>query len=102
MPSSFRGQNGYDLGAVLSPAARQAQQLAQGRHQVGLYTSVRDIETLQLKHSIVGLTRAMLTQSVRGRSHDDGEDVGPQIPELAGVLHGMPVIERTTVNGSAS
>jgi len=29
-------------------------------HQVGLYTGVRDIDTLQLKHNVVGLTRAML------------------------------------------
>src|SRR5439155_16209107 len=27
-------------------------------HQVGLYTGVRDIDTLQLKHNIVGLTKA--------------------------------------------
>jgi len=29
-------------------------------HQVGLYTGIRDIDVLQLKHNIVGLTRAML------------------------------------------
>src|SRR5262245_31697316 len=27
-------------------------------HQVGLYTGVRDIDTLNLKHNIVGLTKA--------------------------------------------
>src|SRR5882762_8765344 len=33
-------------------------------HQVGLYTGVRDIDTLQLKHNIVGLTQAMLALKV--------------------------------------
>ena len=28
-------------------------------HQVGLYTGVRDIDTLQLKHNIVGLAKAV-------------------------------------------
>jgi len=33
-------------------------------HQVGLYTGVRDIDTLQLKHNIVGLTKAALALKV--------------------------------------
>ena len=33
-------------------------------HQVGLYTGIRDIDVLQLKHNIVGLTRAMLALKV--------------------------------------
>lgn len=28
-------------------------------HQVGLYTGVRDIDTLELKHNVVGLTKAL-------------------------------------------
>jgi hypothetical protein len=46
-------------------------------HQVGLYTGVRDIDILQLKHNVVGLTRAMLALKVPVyRDHDDGEMVG--------------------------
>ena len=30
-------------------------------HQIGLYTGIRDIDVLQLKHNIVGLTRESLT-----------------------------------------
>lgn len=33
-------------------------------HQVGLYTGVRDIDILQLKHNIVALTGAMLALKV--------------------------------------
>jgi hypothetical protein len=33
-------------------------------HQVGLYTGVRDIETLELKHNVVGLTKAALALKV--------------------------------------
>jgi len=68
-------------------------------HQVGLYTGVRDIDTLQLKHNIVGLTRAMLTLKVPVIVTTTTEKMwGPLIPELAGVLHGVQTIERTTVN----
>src|SRR2546426_12842355 len=33
-------------------------------HQIGLYTGVRDIDVLQLKHNVVGLTQAMLALKV--------------------------------------
>jgi hypothetical protein len=33
-------------------------------HLVGLYTGIRDIDVLQFKHNIVGLTRAMLVLKV--------------------------------------
>src|SRR5438105_14436014 len=33
-------------------------------HQIGLYTGVRDIDVLQLKHNVVGLTQAMLAMKV--------------------------------------
>ena len=33
-------------------------------HQVGLYTGVRDIDILQLKHNIVALTRSLLALKV--------------------------------------
>lgn len=68
-------------------------------HQVGLYTGVRDIDILQLKHNIVGLTRAMLALKVPVVVTTTTEKMwGPLIPELAEVLRGVPTIERTTVN----
>ena len=68
-------------------------------HQVGLYTGVRDVDILQLKHNVVGLTRAMLALKVPVVVTTTTEKWwGPLIPELAEVLHGVPVIERTTVN----
>jgi nicotinamidase-related amidase len=68
-------------------------------HQVGLYTGVRDIDTLQLKHNIVGLTQAMLTLKVPVVVTTTTEKMwGPLIPDLADVLPGVQRIERTTVN----
>jgi len=68
-------------------------------HQVGLYTGVRDIDTLQLTHNIVGLTRAMLALKVPVIVTTTMEKIwGPLIPEIAAVLHSIPTIERTTVN----
>src|SRR5256885_17144087 len=68
-------------------------------HQVGLYTGVRDIDILQLKHNIVGLTRAMLALKVPVIVTTTTEKMwGPLIPELADVLRGVHGIERTTVN----
>src|SRR5207244_4768639 len=68
-------------------------------HQVGLYTGVRDIDGLQLKHNIVGLTRAMLALKVPVIVTTTTEKMwGPLIPELAEVLPGVKRIERTTVN----
>jgi len=68
-------------------------------HQVGLYTGIRDIDVLQLKHNVVGLTRAMLALKVPVIVTTTTEKMwGPLIPELAEVLTGVPGIERTTVN----
>jgi nicotinamidase-related amidase len=68
-------------------------------HQIGLYSGVRDIDILQLKHNIVGLTRAMLTLKVPVVVTTTTENMwGPLIPELAEVLPGVQRIERTTVN----
>jgi nicotinamidase-related amidase len=68
-------------------------------HQVGLYTGIRDIDVLQLKHNIIGLTRAMLALKVPVIVTTTTEKMwGPLIPELGDVLHGVPTIERTTVN----
>jgi nicotinamidase-related amidase len=68
-------------------------------HQIGLYSGVRDIDILQLKHNIVGLTQAMLTLKVPVVVTTTTENMwGPLIPELAEVLPGVQRIERTTVN----
>ena len=68
-------------------------------HQIGLYSGVRDIDILQLKHNIVGLTRAMLALKVPIVVTTTTENMwGPLIPELADVLPGVQRIERTTVN----
>jgi nicotinamidase-related amidase len=68
-------------------------------HQIGLYTGIRDIDVLQLRHNIVGLTRAMLALKVPVIVTTTTEKMwGPLIPELAEVLSGVQGIERTTVN----
>jgi nicotinamidase-related amidase len=68
-------------------------------HQIGLYTGVRDIDTLQLKHNVVGLTRAMLALKVPVIVTTTTEKMwGPLIPELADALPDVQTIERTTVN----
>lgn len=68
-------------------------------HQIGLYTGVRDIDTLQLKHNVVGLTRAMLALKVPVVVTTTTEKMwGPIIPELAEAVRGIKTIERTTVN----
>jgi len=68
-------------------------------HQIGLYTGVRDIDTLQLKHNVVGLTRAMLALKVPVIVTTTTEKMwGPLIPELADALHDLQTIERTSVN----
>ena len=68
-------------------------------HQVGLYTGIRDIDVLQLKHNIVGLTRAMQALKVPVVVTTTSETMwGPIIPELAEALKGVKTIERTTVN----
>jgi nicotinamidase-related amidase len=68
-------------------------------HQIGLYTGVRDADVLHLKHNVVGLTRAMLALKVPVIVTTTSEKMwGPLIPELAEVLRGVKIVERTTVN----
>src|SRR5947209_19757278 len=68
-------------------------------HQVGLYTGVRDIDILQLKHNIVALTRSPVALKVPVIVITTTEKTwGPLILELTDVLHGVQRIERTTVN----
>ena len=68
-------------------------------HQVGLYTGVRDIDTLTLKHNIIGLTKAAQALKVPVIVTTTTEKMwGPMIPELKDALPGVERIERTTVN----
>ena len=68
-------------------------------HQEGLYTGVRDIDTLTLKHNVVGLAKAALALRVPIIVTTTTESLwGPMIPELYDALPGVKVIERTTVN----
>ncbi|MFP3566661.1 isochorismatase family protein [Paraburkholderia sp. SIMBA_030] len=68
-------------------------------HQVGLYSGVRDIDTLELTHNVVGLTKAALALKVPVVVTTTTENMwGPMIPELTEALPGVERIERTTVN----
>jgi nicotinamidase-related amidase len=68
-------------------------------HQVGLYSGVRDIEILNLKHNVVGLAKAAIALKVPIILTSTTESLwGPTIPELQEVLQGIECIERTTVN----
>lgn len=68
-------------------------------HQVGLYTGVRDIDTLALQHNVVGLAKAALALKLPVIVTTTTERMwGPLIPELAAALPGTERIERTTVN----
>jgi hypothetical protein len=60
---------------------------------------VRDIATLELKHNVVGLTKAALALGVSVVVTTTSESMwGAMIPELAAVLATLKVIERTTVD----
>jgi hypothetical protein len=66
---------------------------------VGLYTGVRDINTLELRHHVVGLTKALLAMKTPVVLTTTTEKMwGPLIPELAEELQSVPKIERTTIN----
>jgi hypothetical protein len=68
-------------------------------HQVGLYTGVRDIDTLELKHNVVGLTKALRVMKIPVVVTTTTEKMwGPLIPALAEALQDVLRIERTTVN----
>lgn len=68
-------------------------------HQVGLFTGVRDIDTLSLTHNIVGLTKAAVALKIPVIVTTTTEGLwGPLIPQLEQALPGVERIERTTVN----
>ena len=56
-----------------------------------VHRAVRDIDTLELKHNVVGVTKALRALKIPGRCHDHhGENVVPLIPELARGGKGHP------------
>jgi nicotinamidase-related amidase len=69
-------------------------------HQVGLFTGVRDIDVNELKHNVVGLARAAQVLGLPIVAVTTARDSmwGPTIPELAQVLGGAPILDRSTVN----
>jgi nicotinamidase-related amidase len=68
-------------------------------HQVGLYTGVKDISILELKHNIVGLVNASKIFGIPIVVTTTTENMwGPIIPELQEVLKEITIIQRTTVN----
>lgn len=68
-------------------------------HQIGLYTGVRDISILELKHNIVGLIKAAKVFRIPIIVTTTTESMwGPIIPELKEILKETSIIERTTVN----
>src|SRR5437773_10942147 len=69
-------------------------------HQIGLFTGIRDIDVAQLKHNVVGLAKAAKVLGLPIIATTTSRDSlwGPTIPELAAVLPGVDIIDRTTVN----
>ncbi|MFJ4467053.1 isochorismatase family protein [Streptomyces sp. NPDC089424] len=70
-------------------------------HQVGLYSGVRDISLLELKHNVVGLAKAAQVLRVPTVVTTTAADSmwGPLIPELAETVPSeLEVIDRSTVN----
>jgi nicotinamidase-related amidase len=70
-------------------------------HQVGLYTGVRDISLLDLKHNTVALAKAATALDLPLIVTTTAADSmwGPVVPELEAVLPaGQQVIDRSTVN----
>ncbi|MFC0111754.1 isochorismatase family protein [Kibdelosporangium aridum] len=70
-------------------------------HQVGLYTGVKDISVLELKHNVVGLAKAATALSLPVIVTTTAADSmwGPTIPELAALLpDSQEIIDRSSVN----
>jgi nicotinamidase-related amidase len=69
-------------------------------HQVGLMTGVRDISTGELKHNVVGLSKAakLLNLPIIVTTTARDSMWGPTFPELVEALPGIEIIDRATVN----
>jgi len=71
-------------------------------HQVGLLSGVRDITVAELKHNVVGLTKAARALGMPTIATTTAKDVlwGLTFPELVAVLDTKkyPIIDRMTIN----
>lgn len=69
-------------------------------HQVGLMTGIRDYSVADLKHNVVGLTKAARALGLPIVTTTTSADVlwGPAFPELVEALPDNNFIDRTTVN----
>src|SRR5579863_7982838 len=68
-------------------------------HQIGLYTGVKDISILELKHNIVVLVKACQIFGIPIIVNTTTVNVwGPTILELKTILKDISIIQRTTVN----
>ena len=70
-------------------------------HQVALYSGVRDISLLELKHNVTSLAKAAVTLDLPLVVTTTAADSmwGPLIPELQAVLPtGQAIIDRSSVN----
>jgi nicotinamidase-related amidase len=70
-------------------------------HQIGLYSGIRDISLLELKHNVTSLTKAAAVLGVPTIVSTTGAAGmwGPTIPELLDVLpEGQEIIDRAVVN----
>lgn len=69
-------------------------------HQVGLMTGIRDYSVAELKHNVVGLSKAAkeLGLPIVTTTTSANSLWGPAFPELVEALPGHEFIDRTTVN----
>src|SRR3981189_1885781 len=69
-------------------------------HQVGLMTGVRDYETGELKHNVVALAKAAKVLRIPTVVTTTARESmwGPTFPELAEVVEGEHIIDRSSVN----
>ena len=70
-------------------------------HQIGLMTGVRDYSTGELKHNVVALAKAAKALQLPIIVTTTARDSmwGPTFPELVEALPGVPIIDRSSVNG---
>ena len=69
-------------------------------HQVGLMTGVRDYSIAELKHNVLGLAKAAKALKLPTVVTTTARDSmwGPTFPELIEALHGLQIIDRSSVN----
>lgn len=91
---------GREFGAAYRPLRTDNAAVLLVDHQIALYTGVRDIPLAELKHNVVALAKAarVLGLPVVATTTSAQTMWGPTIPELVDALHGLEIIDRTTVN----